>query len=125
FYLQNGELQWEKNPEILQPTPYKNTLWIDLQAPTDEEMQRVETEFGIEFFTPQEAAEIESSSRYFEDSTGYEANSAFVVVENGSYITRQISFILKDNILFTSRRTEMKAFAETVRKMKTFKSTTT
>src|SRR5690606_18067424 len=40
-------------------------------------------------------------------------------------ITRQISFILKDNILFTSRRTEMKAFAETVRKMKTFKSTTT
>jgi magnesium transporter len=125
FYLQNDELNWEKDPGSLQPSAGKNIIWIDLQAPTNEELQRVESEFGIEFFTPQEAAEIESSSRYFEDSTGFEANSAFVVLDKGAYETRQISFILKDNILFTLRRTEMKAFAETVRKMKTFKSTTT
>ncbi|MFC5271222.1 magnesium/cobalt transporter CorA [Adhaeribacter terreus] len=125
FYLQNDELHWEKDPETLRPAAGKNTIWIDLQAPSEAELQRVEQEFGIEFFTPQEAAEIESSSRYFEDSTGFEANSAFVVLDKGNYETRQISFILKDGILFTLRRTEMKAFAETVRKMKTFKSTTT
>ena len=125
FYLQNDELHWEKNPEELLATERGRVIWIDLQAPTAEEMQRVEQAFGIEFFTPQEAAEIESSSRYFEDSTGFEANSAFVVFESGAYITRQISFILKGNILFTLRPTEMKALAETVRKMKTFRSTTT
>ena len=125
FYLENDELHWEKNPETLRSIPGKKLIWIDLQAPSEEELHRVESEFAIEFFTPQEAAEIESSSRYFEDSTGFEANSAFVVLDKGAYETRQISFILKNDILFTLRRTEMKAFAETVRKMKTFKSTTT
>lgn len=124
FYLQNEELHWEKNPDDLTATERGRIIWIDLQAPTDEELHRVEKAYGIEFFTPQEAAEIESSSRYFEDSTGFEANSAFVAFESGAYVTRQISFILKDNILFTLRPTEMKAFAETVRKMKTFRSST-
>ncbi|MGV3541466.1 MAG: magnesium/cobalt transporter CorA, partial [Rufibacter sp.] len=86
--------------------------------------RRVEEEFGIEFFTQQEAAEIESSSRYYEDDGGFEANAAFVMHQDGGYITRQVSFILRNEILFTLRRTEMKSFGETVRKMKTFKGTT-
>ncbi|WP_160164117.1 magnesium/cobalt transporter CorA [Nafulsella turpanensis] len=96
------------------------TIWIDLQEPSAEEQRRVEEHFGIEFFTPQEAAEIESSSRFFEDSGGIEANSAFLIKNNSSYLTRQVSFIFKNGVLFTMRHSDLKSFAETVRKLKTF-----
>ncbi|WP_210464796.1 magnesium/cobalt transporter CorA [Rufibacter roseolus] len=125
FYIKGGEIHWEKNPESFHDPEKGRIIWIDLQSPTDHEQRLVEEEFGIEFFTQQEAAEIESSSRYFEDDNIFEANSAFVMHQEGSYITRQVSFILKNEILFTLRRTEMKSFGETVRKMKTFRSTTT
>ena len=125
FYIQDNELHWEKNPTNFLPDGNKQIVWVDLQSPSAEEMKQVERHFGIEFFTAQEAAEIESSSRYFEDSTGFEANSAFVVYEASSYTTRQISFILKDDLLFTLRRADLKSFAETVRKIKTFKKGTT
>ncbi|WP_026464845.1 magnesium/cobalt transporter CorA [Adhaeribacter aquaticus] len=121
FYLEDNELLWEKGPESLAMDNANKMVWVDLQSPSDEEQKQVENFFHIEFFTPQEAAEIESSSRYFEDDSGFEANSAFVVHENASYITKQVSFIFKDDILFTHRRTDLKSFAETVRKIKTFK----
>lgn len=125
FYIQENELHWEKNPAKFLPHGDKQILWVDLQSPSAEEMKQVEKHFGIEFFTAQEAAEIESSSRYFEDSSGFEANSAFVVYEGSAYATRQVSFILKDDLLFTLRRADLKSFAETVRKIKTFKKGTT
>ncbi|QMU30556.1 magnesium/cobalt transporter CorA [Adhaeribacter radiodurans] len=125
FYIQENELHWEKNPTRFLSDGDKQIIWVDLQSPSAEEMKQVEKHFGIEFFTAQEAAEIESSSRYFEDSSGFEANSAFVVYEGASYTTRQISFILKDDLLFTLRRADLKSFAETVRKIKTFKKGTT
>jgi len=123
FYIQGNELIWDKNPDNLSTESQGKTIWIDLQGPTPEEQKQVEDFYGIEFFTPQEAAEIESSSRFYEDSTGFEANSAFVVKEGSSYNTRQVSFIFKDDILFTLRHGDLKSFAETVRKLKTFTTT--
>jgi len=123
FYIRDNELHWEKNPSSLHAGEQSKTIWIDLQEPTQEEQKWVEGTYGIEFFTPQEAAEIESSSRFFEDSTGFEANSAFVVNEASSYTTRQVSFIFKEDILFTLRHSDLKSFAETVRKLRTFTST--
>jgi magnesium transporter len=123
FYIKDNELHWEKNPITLDAGEQAKTVWVDLQEPTKEEQKLVEAHFGIEFFTPQEAAEIESSSRFFEDATGFEANSAFVVNQALSYTTRQVSFILKEEILFTLRHTDLKSFAETVRKLKTFTAT--
>lgn len=123
FYIKENELHWEKNPVTLDVAELGKTVWVDLQDPTLEEQKIVEEKYSLEFFTPQEAAEIESSSRFYEDSTGFEANSAFVVNEAASYTTRQVSFILKENILFTLRRSDLKSFAETVRKLKSFTAT--
>ena len=122
FYTKNNELYWDKNPSDLETEVPGETVWIDLQEPTPEEQKKVEKHFGIEFFTPQEAAEIESSSRFFEDSSGFEANSAFLVKQATSYTTKQVSFIFKNDILFTLRHSDLKSFAETVRKLKTFTS---
>ncbi len=119
FYGNGKDLYWEKNPVNLKATE-DPILWVDLQSPSEEEKKRVETTFGIEFFTQQEAAEIESSSRYFEDSEGFEANTAFLVHEDKTYKTKQVSFILRNNTLFTLREADLQSFAETVRKLKTF-----
>lgn len=120
FYRDGSELEWEKNPASLRMNDDKKVLWVDLQSPSAEEIKLVENIYGIEFFTPQEAAEIESTSRYFEDKQVIEANTAFVVLQSKSYITEQVSFILRNEVLFTLRNADLKSFAETVRKLKTF-----
>lgn len=115
-------MQWDKNPQSLNPTATEKVIWVDLQSPDEEEKKVVETVFKIEFQTPQEIAEIESSSRYYEDQESIEANNTFVVAENHSYVARQISFILRGDTLFTLRHSDLKSFADTVRKLKTVKS---
>ncbi len=118
FYLKDHVLIHDKHPDTLHPSDADKVLWIDLQSPTPEERAIVEQTFDIEYQTPQEALEIESSSRYLEDHETIEANSMFILYENRSYVARQVSFILKDSILFTLRHGDSKTFAETVRKMK-------
>lgn len=120
FYIENDQLVWVKHLLSNDTDDTKKMVWIDLQKPSKEEQTLVEEAFQIEFFTRQEAAEIESSSRYFEDFEMIEANSAFVALENLSYETKQISFVLKDGVLFTLRHDDLKSFAETVRKLKLF-----
>lgn len=123
FYINKSiELTWEKNPASLTPNDSEKIVWVDLQASSEEEKKLVESHFKIELFTPQEAAEIESSSRYFEDEENIEANNAFIVYENKSYTTDQVSFIIRKDILFTLRQTDLRSFAWTVRKLKTFRS---
>ena len=122
FYMKNGRLQWEKNPEEMSPNEAEKVIWVDLQSPDEAEKKKVEKHFKIEFQTPQEIAEIESSSRYYEDYEGIEANNTFVVSENNSYVARQVSFILRGDTLFTLRHADLKSFADTVRRLKTVKS---
>lgn len=117
FYIKDNQIQWEKNPEELQPKDGK-LLWVDLQSSPVDEKKQIEKAFSIELFTPQEAAEIESSSRYIEDLNTIEANNSFIVYEKQSYVAEQVSFILKNQVLFTVRNADLKAFAETVRKLK-------
>lgn len=66
FYIKKDMgLTWEKDPVSLNPDDCEKIVWVDLQSSLEEEKRLVESHFKIELFTPQEAAEIESSSRYF------------------------------------------------------------
>lgn len=121
FYIQDKIVRWEKDPEDITPDD-QSLIWVDLQSPSPEEKKQVEDLFEIELFTPQEAAEIESSSRFIEDLFTVEANNAFVIYENQAYVSKQVSFILKENTLFTVRNADLKAFADTVRKLKTYRN---
>src|SRR5687767_9342443 len=107
FYInKEGLLTWEKNPSTLNPEDSERIAWVDLQSSDAEEKRWVESHFEIELFTSQEAAEIESSSRFFEDEGYIEANNVFIVYEDRSYTTDQVSFILKKDILFTLREAD-------------------
>jgi magnesium transporter len=118
YYLQGNELKWEKDLDITDIPKDGRLIWVDLQSPGKDEIEKTEKVFSIELFTPQEAEEIESSSRYLEGINTVEANNTFIVYENQSYVAKQVSFILKGEILFTVRNADLKSFAETVRKLK-------
>jgi magnesium transporter len=126
FYLNHeGGLSLEKKPKELLPADCERMIWVDLQSSTPEEQKLVESTFQIELYTPQEAAEIESSSRYFEDEQNIEANNAFIVGNEKNFFTEQVSFILKKEILFTLRNADVRSFGQTVRKLRTYKQGST
>lgn len=96
----------------------ESIIWIDLHHPTPEEKETIETRFNIVFQNPQQAQEIESSSRYFETEDTIHANSNFLLADADGFKDVNVSLVLKGRILFTYRNADIKTFAETVRKIK-------
>ncbi|GAB3643149.1 magnesium/cobalt transporter CorA [Spirosoma arcticum] len=101
----------------------ERTLWVDLQNATPAEIKSVEEKFDVDFLSQQEQLEIESSSRYIEEDDYLIANSNFLVPDpEQRYVTVPVSFILKDDTLFTYRNADLKSFADMVRKIKSKRS---
>jgi len=97
----------------------ERTLWVDLQNPTPAEIKSIEEKFNVDFLSQQEQLEIESSSRYIEEDDFLIANSNFLVPDaEHRYVTVPVSFILKDDTLFTYRNADLKSFADTVKRIK-------
>ncbi|KAB7733230.1 magnesium/cobalt transporter CorA [Rudanella paleaurantiibacter] len=97
----------------------ERTLWVDLQNPSPDELTSVEEKFDVSFQSQQEQAEIESSSRYIEEDDYLIANTNFLVQDRkGGYSNVPVSFMLKDEQLFTTRNADLKAFADTVKRIK-------
>ncbi|RYY39008.1 MAG: magnesium/cobalt transporter CorA [Chitinophagaceae bacterium] len=123
FYInEQGRLTWEKGAGLLEPADSQRIVWVDLQESSAVEKATVERHFGIELFTPQEAAEIESSSRFFEGHDYLEGNNSFILYSDRSFETEQVSFIVQRGVLFTLRNADLKAFALTVKRLKTVRA---
>ena len=100
----------------------ENTVWIDLQNPTQEEIREVEEFYRISFPTRQQQEEIETSSRYLENSGIIKINSTFVniVPHTSNLEEHEMSFILTEKILFTLRFFDSRVISETVKKIKQY-----
>ncbi|WP_420151599.1 magnesium/cobalt transporter CorA [Spirosoma sp.] len=97
----------------------ERTLWVDLQNPTSSEIKSVEEKFDVDFLSQQEQSEIESSSRYIEEDDFLIANSNFLIPDaEQRYTNVPVSFLLKDDTLFTYRNADLKSFADTVKRIK-------
>src|ERR1700690_4516862 len=118
FYTENHVISKVSEIGLCSNIPSEAILWVDLQHPTEKEVDEVETRFKGKFQTKKKSEEIESSSRYFETDEYIVANSNFLILENGQYFNAPVSLILKDKILFTYRTNDLKSFAETVKKIK-------
>lgn len=118
YTTKNGRIDQHKNPALDEIPNFRNTIWIDLQSPTAQEKEFVEKHFNIEFFTLQEAQEIESSSRFIETEETIEINLGFISAE-GELTVQNVTFILKGSVLFTYRQGDVKTFGETVRRLRT------
>jgi magnesium transporter len=123
YSLKQGKLEQHKNLPHEEMAALKNIVWIDLQSPSQQEKEFIEKTYRIEFFTYQEVQEIESSSRFLETEETIEINLGFISTD-ADLTVQNVTFILKDSILFTYRQGDLKTFAETVRRLKSMNAET-
>jgi magnesium transporter len=94
--------------------------WVDLEEPTNEEEALVERCIRMDVPTESEMAEIEPSSRLYEDGGAlYMTVSVLFGVQDGEPRTTPISFVLTDSRLVTVRYATPKpvrAFSEHARR---------
>lgn len=121
YTISQGKISQYKNISFDEIKNLNNIIWIDLQSPVLEEKEFVEKNYRIEFFTSLEVQEIESSSRFLETDETIEINLG-VVSSDLELAVQNITFILKENILFTYRQGDLRIFAEAVRKLKSVSS---
>jgi magnesium transporter len=100
----------------------ENIVWIDLQDPTPQEIREVEDFYKINFPTRQQQEEIETSSRYLEDSGMIKINSTFlnIIPQSIKLEENEISFIVTEKVLFSLRYFDSRVLSEAVKKIKQF-----
>ncbi|MCC7051378.1 MAG: magnesium/cobalt transporter CorA [Bacteroidia bacterium] len=119
FYRNGDRISRETRLESLVDINTNQLLWIDLIDPTDAEKHNVQQLYKVNFQSETQIEEIESSSRFLETDDFIIANSNFLIQENEQYISEPVSFILKDHYLITFRYTELRSFADVIRKFET------
>ncbi len=117
FYRQDTTIITSTRLDVLNTISIEDIIWIDLLNPIQVERETVESILGTELTTRQEAEEIESSSKYSEDSNEICINTNFLTFSKGEYIVDPVSFILRKNILLSQRNMKLRSFEETVRKV--------
>ena len=94
-----------------------DAVWIDLVEPTANEESKVEGVLGIDIPTREELAEIEASSRlYQEDGAVFMTANLIRRGDNDEPESSPVTFILKDNTLITVRDHHPQAFPAYVKR---------
>lgn len=93
-------------------------VWLDILFPTPDDLAAVEESLRIELPTRQESEEIEFSSRFWEDKSGVDINTYFLVRQDGKFQNETVSFILRDNFVVTIRFSDHRIFTEFSRKLR-------
>lgn len=93
------------------PGVQPDTIWLDMVEPTAEEETAVEAALGIDIPTREELAEIEASSRlYQEDGAAFMTANLIRRGDNDQPESSPVTFIIKDNTLITIRYHHPQAF---------------
>ena len=94
-----------------------DVVWLDLVAPTAEEEATVEAALGIDIPTREELAEIEASSRlYQEDGAAFMTANLIRRGENDQAESSPVTFIIHNNVLITIRYHHPQAFPAYVKR---------
>lgn len=103
FYRSGAGIQFGQSETEFAAISRNDLLWIDLLQPTGDQKRAVESYLGKEIQSRAEAAEIESSSRFFEEGNAIFANTNFLSPADDEMLMDPVSFILVGNILTTIR----------------------
>lgn len=114
FYKDNEKIKVSKTLNILQSIDKKSIIWIDLLDVSDKTENLLEGFLKIDIQEDEEMEEIEMSSRYIQTDDSIVANSNFL---KNDFEIEPVNFIVKNNILVTTRGVELGSFNETVKKM--------
>ncbi len=105
-------------PDELVELDAGSLIWLDLLSPTPDELTTVERSLKIELPTRQESEEIEFSSRFWEDETGIDINTYFLVRQEEKFHNETVSFILRGKFVVTIRFSDHRIFTEFSRKLR-------
>jgi magnesium transporter len=99
------------------PVVPPDSVWLDLVEPTAQEEASVEAALGIDIPTREELAEIEASSRlYQEDGAAFMTANLIRRGEHDEPESSPVTFIIKDNTLVTIRYHHPQAFPAYVKR---------
>ena len=115
----NGQDHRKEGLEALQAAAPGQVYWIDLVAATETEVKGVEAFIGSELMTPGDAAEIESSSRFYEDHAEIQVNANFLQLLDQGWHAEPVSFALRNEVLVTKRNGPLRSFTEMERRRST------
>ncbi len=109
--LENGALV-RRVAENLQTLP-DNMLWADLLSPDSQEERFIESSLGLDIPTREELAEIEDSSRFYdEDGAIFMTTTVVMGIADRRPENAQVTFVLTKRCLVTVRYTELSAFRQ-------------
>lgn len=114
FYKDNDKIKVAKTTAALRQLDKKDIIWIDLLDVSDKTEDTLESFLKIDIQEDDEMEEIEMSSRYIQTDDSIIANSNFL---KSNFEVEPVNFILKNNILVTTRDVELGSFTETIKKM--------
>ena len=114
FYKDNEKIKVSKTVNALKTLDKKDIIWIDLLDVSDKTEDTLESFLKIDIQEDEEMEEIEMSSRYIQTDDCIVANSNFL---KDNFDIEPVNFIVKNNILVTTRDVELGSFSETVKKM--------
>ena len=110
FDFTNGKLVERKLTDGRFDQAMLHTGWVDAQDTSDEERDRLEALLHTELPESDDVEEIESSARYFTDSSGIHVHSLFLTQSEGRMDTTTVAFILQAERLITVRECELADF---------------
>ncbi|MCQ2310616.1 MAG: magnesium/cobalt transporter CorA [Paludibacteraceae bacterium] len=114
YYKDNDKIKVGKTISVLKEIDKKDIVWIDLLDVSDKTEDTLEGFLKIDIQEDEEMEEIEMSSRYIQTDDSIVANSNFL---KDDFEIEPVNFVLKNNILVTTRDVELQSFVETVKKM--------
>lgn len=114
FYKDNEKIKVARTLTALKELDKKDIIWIDLIDVSDKTEDTLEGFLKIDIQEDEEMEEIEMSSRYIQTDDSIIANSNFLT-EN--FDIEPVNFIIKNNILVTTRDVDLNSFNETVKRL--------
>ncbi|MEO5843895.1 MAG: magnesium/cobalt transporter CorA [Caldimonas sp.] len=110
FTLANGRL-FQEEIESHQALAHVQPVWVDLDAPTDEEMGWIAEHFGLTIPSDAVDDDLEESARFYEEDNGeLHIRSDFLIDDGETARNVRVAFILHRNILFSVHAEDLPVF---------------
>ncbi|HET6598640.1 MAG TPA: CorA family divalent cation transporter, partial [Burkholderiaceae bacterium] len=110
FTLTHGRL-FQEEIESLAALAHVKPVWVDLDAPTDEEKGWIAQHFGVTIPADAVDDDLEESARFYEEDNGeLHIRSDFLIDDGESARNVRVAFILFNNVLFSVHGEELPVF---------------
>jgi len=110
FTLAHGRLIQEEI-ESADTLAHVEPVWVDLEAPTDEEKDWIATRFGITIPADIVDDDLEESARFYEEDNGeLHIRSDFLIDDSHTPRNVRVAFILYDKVLFSLHAEDLPVF---------------